>query len=403
MLATADPNAAGVRLWDAATGKQVRWLPLMKVTDAHEGSNWRGTCAITFSPDSKLLAASGITWAAGSGVRIWEAATGKEMAYLTRTINALNKEDTAFVLLDGGAYKIIAPNGAFSPNGTMLATNGLPKTIPIWESTTGQQRLLLKGNEDSTVCVAFAPDSRTLASASCDNTIRLWDLETGRELRKLTGHRGNANGLAFSADGKILVSTGDDTTILFWDVADATHRKHLPAPSLTEREWQALWEDLDKDDAAKAYVAMVRMKDDAPTTIAALRARLHPIHVTDPERLARVLKELNSDEFAVRESANCELEKLGDVVRPTIRQTLARPGLSLELRRRLETIAASLEELSGARLRQVRAIEVLEMLGTAEACELLKKIATGASDARLTEHATAALEQLAKRRETGSR
>jgi hypothetical protein len=181
-----------------------------------------------------------------------------------------------------------------------------------------------------------------------------------------------------------------------------THRKRPHAIPLAAKEWQTLWEELAKDNAAKAYAAMIRMTTDSPTTIAALKERLHPIRPADPERLAKLLKDLDSDDFALREAAGRELEKLGDVVRPTIRQTLARPGLSLELRRRLEPIAASLEELSGARLRQVRAIEVLEMLGTAEACELLTLVATGASDTRLTEHAKAALEQLAKRRETGS-
>jgi RNA polymerase sigma factor (sigma-70 family) len=393
MLASADADAAGVRLWDAATGKQVRWLPLQKANAAREGSNWVGTCSVAFSPDSRLLAAGGRTWAEGSGVRIWEVATGKELPHLTRTMNVPNKEDTPSIP-PGGQLNIVVPNVVFSPNGTMLVKNVRQKTIPVWEATTGQQRLLLKGHEDSTVCVAFAPDSRALASASWDNTIRLWDLETGRELRKLTGHRGKANSLAFSADGKILVSSGDDTTILFWDVADVTHRKRPLAAALTEREWQALWEDLAKEDAAKAYAAMVRMAADGRTAIAALKDRLQPIRPADPERLARLLRELDSDEFGVREAASRELQKLGDVIGPTLRQTLARPGLSLELRRRLEGIAASLEELSGERLRQLRAIELLEMLATAEARKILKAIAAGASQGLLTEQAKAALERL---------
>jgi RNA polymerase sigma factor (sigma-70 family) len=393
MLASADDKAAGVRLWDVATGKQVGWLPLMKTTDAQEGNNWSYTCSIAFSPDSRLLAAAGRTWAEGCGVRIWEIATGKELPHLTRRMNT-SKEDLPSIAPGFGVFKIIVPDVAYSPNGKMLAKNERPKTISIWEAATGQQRLFLKGHEDSTVCIRFTPDNRTLASSSWDSTIRLWDLETGRELRKLTGHRGKANSLAFSADGKILVSTGDDTTILFWDVADLTHRKRLPATSLTEREWQTLWEDLAKDDATKAYAAMIRMTTDGPTTIVALKARLHPIRPADAERLAKLLKDLDSDDFAVRETAGRELEKLGDVIGPTLRQTLERPGLSLELRRRLEALAASLEELSGNRLRQVRAIEVLEMLGTAEAQRLLQTLAAGAEQARQTREARAALQRL---------
>lgn len=398
MLASADSKAAGIRLWDVVTGQQIRRLPLMKDTAAPEGNDWRVTSAIAFSPDSRLLAASGITWAEGSGVRMWEVATGKELPQLTRAMNAPNKEDTPSAPLGGGESKLIVPKVVFSPNGRMLVKDGRPKFIPIWEASTGLQRLLLKGHEDSTVCVAFAPDGRTLASASWDNTIRLWDLDTGRELRKLTGHRGRANSVAFSADGKILVSTGDDTTILFWDVAEVTHRKRPIASHLAKQEWQTFWEDLAMGDAAKAYTAMVRMAADGPKTNAALKERLHPVRPVDPERLARLLKELDSDEFAAREAARRELEKLGDMARPAVRKTLARPGLSLELRRRLEAIAISLDEISGERLRSLRAVEVLELAGTKEARDLLATLAAGAEGARLTEEAKSALQRLANGR-----
>jgi hypothetical protein len=224
--------------------------------------------------------------------------------------------------------------------------------------------------------------------------VRIWDLDSGRELRKLTGHRSNANSLAFSADGKILVSAGDDTTILFWDVADITGRKRPQMGRLAAREWQALWEDLAKDDAAKAYAAMVRMASGGSTTIAALKERLRPVRPVDPQRLARLLKALDSDEFAVREAANRELEKLGDVILLALRQTLSRPGLSLELRRRLEALSSPLDEIAGERLHQLRAIEVLEMMGTAEARELLKAMAGGAPEALATTAAQAALKRL---------
>jgi hypothetical protein len=49
----------------------------------------------------------------------------------------------------------------------------------------------------------------------------------------------------------------------------------------------------------------------------------------------------------------------------------------------------------------VRAIEVLEHIGTPDANELLQTLATGAPEARLTQEAKASLERLAKRREDG--
>ena len=395
LLASAYLGDSFVRIWDVASGKQVRWFDLSD--PRAKKNNWVESNGVAFSPDGRLLAASGRTGFGSSRVAIWDMVTGKELPHLTEVMNdpAQKDEPSHSPGISMFETKMISPKVTCSPNGRMLVKNGRPKTISVWEVATGQQRLFLKGHEESTVCIAFTPDSRTLASASWDNTIRLWDLETGRELRKLTGHRGKANALAFSADGKTLVSTGDDTTILFWDVTDVTQRKRLPATSLSEREWQTLWEDLAGDDAAKAYTAMVRMASDGPTTLAALKKRLHPIRPVEPERLTQLFKDLDSDDFAVRETASRELQKRSDVIRPTLRQMLARPRLSLEQRRRLEALAASLEELSGPRLRQVRALEVLEMLGTMEARELLKTIAIGAPEARLTEQAKAALERLA--------
>jgi WD40 repeat protein len=392
MLAPGYYGSCIVRIWDAASSKQIRQLNFKD--DAKDFSTVE---SVVFSPDGKTLAVSGRGNHESSKVRLWDVATYKPLAHLNARLNdPSDKRPPDSVSLSHGP--IIEPKFLFSPNGRMLATNRRQKTIPVWEAATGRQRLLLEGHDESTICVAFAPDGRTLASASWDNTIRLWDLDTGRELRKLTGHRGKANSLAFSADGNILVSAGDDTTILFWDVADVSHRKRPLSAPLAKQECQALWEDLAKDDAAKAYAAMMRMVAASSTTIAALKERLRPVRPADPERLTRLLKELDSDDFAVREAASRELEKLGDVVGPAVRQALARPGLSLELRRRLETVSTSLDEISGERLRSLRAVEVLELCGTQEAREVLKSLAAGAEGARLTEEAKSALKRLARQR-----
>ena len=47
-------------------------------------------------------------------------------------------------------------------------------------------------------------------------------------------------------------------------------------------------------------------------------------------------------------------------------------------------------------LRQVRAIEVLELIGTPDAKLLLRSLAGGAPEARLTREAKAAMERLAR-------
>jgi hypothetical protein len=65
----------------------------------------------------------------------------------------------------------------------------------------------------------------------------------------------------------------------------------------------------------------------------------------------------------------------------------------------MESLLTKLEAsgASGDSLRMLRAIEVLEHIGTAEARELLQKLVEGAPEARLTREAKAALQRLANR------
>jgi hypothetical protein len=71
---------------------------------------------------------------------------------------------------------------------------------------------------------------------------------------------------------------------------------------------------------------------------------------------------------------------------------------SAEARRRTEQLLAKVQkELTGEALRALRAVEVLEHIGTPEASRVLESLAKGAPGARLTGEAKASLDRLAKR------
>jgi hypothetical protein len=97
----------------------------------------------------------------------------------------------------------------------------------------------------------------------------------------------------------------------------------------------------------------------------------------------------------VREKAGRELEKLGDLAVPALREEWKRAEV-LENRRRLEALLEKLEreEWSPASLRTLRAIEVLERIGTPGARRLLRRLAEGAPEARLTREARSSLDRL---------
>jgi hypothetical protein len=109
-----------------------------------------------------------------------------------------------------------------------------------------------------------------------------------------------------------------------------------------------------------------------------------------------LLLDLDDRRFAVRQKASAELTRLGEAALPALKLALA-GDVSLEARRRGQRIVDELTTPSGDRLRGLRAVEVLENIGTQQARALLQKLATGAPEARLTLEARASLERIEKR------
>src|SRR5207249_10739415 len=118
----------------------------------------------------------------------------------------------------------------------------------------------------------------------------------------------------------------------------------------------------------------------------------------DKEQLARWIVDLDSAVFADRAKATRELERQAELAEPLLRKALAGDP-SPEVRRRIEALLGKLQGpvTSAEMLRSIRAIEVLEHIATPEARELLRKLAVGTPDARLTREAKAALERLVER------
>jgi len=210
------------------------------------------------------------------------------------------------------------------------------------------------------------------------------------------GHQGSISALLFTPDGKRLVSGSADTTALVWDLTGGLTARHRP---LTAPELDACWTDLAGADAERAYQAIRRLAASPTEMLPYLAKRLQPAAHADAKRVARLISDLDSDQFTVREQAYQELEQLGEGAIRACREALAgRP--SLELRRRLETLLAKQDQErrlpSPQRLQRLRALEALELAGTPPARQLLQKLAGGASEAGMTREAKAALERLAR-------
>ncbi|MFI0934985.1 hypothetical protein ACH4RG_25110 [Streptomyces sp. NPDC021019] len=224
-----------VRLWDPATGRVRRTLPLTEVV-----------LSMAFSPDGRTLA----TDDDGRGVKLWDTSTGRVRGTLGERTRgsrrvAFSPDGLTLATIDvGGALSLwdtrtgkartsITPQQdtvnlmAFNPDGQTLATSGKDKAVRLWNADTGSLRGSLTGSTGLVSSLAFSPDGRTLATASNNARgttfpVQLWDTSTGRLLRRLDKQTNGTNSLAFSPDGRTLATGSDDRMVQLWDTASGS-------------------------------------------------------------------------------------------------------------------------------------------------------------------------------------
>jgi hypothetical protein len=164
---------------------------------------------------------------------------------------------------------------------------------------------------------------------------------------------------------------------------------------------KTVWNELTQNDDAgtkKAWQSIIALSKDAKQVVPFVQARVKPAPGLDPKRLAQCLVDVDSNIFQKRAKANAELESFGELALAAIDKRLTDKSLSLEGRRYLEAIAQKAKTvLSGEELRSIRAVEVLEQIGTPEARAVLDDLSRGGAGAVLTEQARMALARLTQR------
>src|SRR5262245_16072720 len=130
-------------------------------------------------------------------------------------------------------------------------------------------------------------------------------------------------------------------------------------------------------------------------TVSFLRRRLPPVAAVDPSRVQRLVADLDSNVASVREAAVKQLDDLDELA---VVQLRAVPKTSsLEVQRQVTRLLEKIErpKLTGQDARPLRAVEVLEPIGSPAARKLIEEWAGGAAEARLTREADAARKRLA--------
>jgi hypothetical protein len=107
--------------------------------------------------------------------------------------------------------------------------------------------------------------------------------------------------------------------------------------------------------------------------------------------------DLDSDHFEQRRQAELKLQGLGELAEPALRRALA-DDPPVGMRQRLRRLLARVGKApSGEQMRPLRGVEVLELIGSPAARQVLDALAKGAPAARLTRQAHGTCQRLDKR------
>ena len=176
----------------------------------HQNMVW----SAAFSPDGSRI----VTASADDTARIWNAATGEEIAVLRGHEQAVN-------------------SAAFSRDGSRIVTASIDKTARIWDAATGKEIAVLRGHEQAVNSAAFSPDGSRVVTASGDNTAGIWDAATGDQLAIL-GVRQSFGGYCcgtiatavYSPDGALIVTAAHQGTVRVWDAETARQVSLIQVP-----------------------------------------------------------------------------------------------------------------------------------------------------------------------------
>jgi WD40 repeat protein len=173
-----------------------------------------------FGPDGKRI----VTASDDNTARVWDAATGEEIAVPRGHVAVLGRMGILF-------------SAAFSPDGKRIVRASEDKTARIWDAATAiapglaHGFAVLRGHDGSVNSAAFSPDGKRVVTASEDKTAGIWDAATANKITILLGHVAAVHSATFSPDGKRIV-TGLHAFGTLRQVRRSQSCRDTPAPSI---------------------------------------------------------------------------------------------------------------------------------------------------------------------------
>jgi RNA polymerase sigma factor (sigma-70 family) len=232
-------DGAEITAHDVQTGKPVRIFPLAGFVPS-----------VALSPDGQTVAAVGVKGerdrVTACEVKLWEAATGREIRRLTADAKAVRSSrarlafaadgQTLFLstgsgrvlrwgladgrpLADWPAHSGIVADLCLRPGrNELLSVGEHDGMVRRWDAATGKA-LSATDAYVGEMTIDRAPDGRAAAVGDATGRVDVWDVTTGRVTRALRLPAARNRGLTFSPDGRALLDATDDGKITVRDPA----------------------------------------------------------------------------------------------------------------------------------------------------------------------------------------
>jgi serine/threonine protein kinase/WD40 repeat protein len=168
-------------------------------------------------PEMRTLSASSLqtfaTWSPngryiGSSGDIWDAATGQVLRRFDPTIN-------------------LRYRSAWSPDSQYFAwgTSSDDNCVYLWNRETDELNEL-RGHTESVWCLAWSPDGKLLISGGIDKTLRIWDVATREVVRSLQTSD-FVTDVSFSPGGELITACAKSSGVLVWQTDTGELCKNL--------------------------------------------------------------------------------------------------------------------------------------------------------------------------------
>lgn len=389
--AVADDARARFRVFDLVANREVRpEMTVPRITNLAAGPN--GTLLATaaascwsWDPKSNRIEPAEVKRIAiPEGQLLPPLLVGKAQATVTADRNLHYHDDTAerwVRLITAGPPVAMAASG----DGSFIAVI-TPTRLNLYSTATGDRVwwATRKWEDGPYRTVAFSPDGRLVAvgSAGTNGAISVWETATFRIAGRFTNQSGSVEAMTFVGHDRVAASTADDSVSL-WDLAE----RSLDAPPPSDAELQAAWDTLGRTADGEGYRQIPILVAGHARTVTKLRAGLERLGRQQDE-IRQWIVNLNSSDYDVRLNATKRLSGLGSDAVPAL--TAATEHSSLEVRKRATSVLEDFRRsgetvpitgLVGSTLKLVRAVAVLERIGTPEAKAMLAELAKGTGPA----------------------